>query len=234
MPRIGLLSGLLAATFCMALANGGPGVAQAEPTAGMVPAAPVTDGPTASAPATPRRRRKARRAPDAVAPRSFGPGNVYANIPPIDDRGRDQLTMFNAWNPDPIGNHERNLGRVNPLLAAIVRKALADNPGLRFVVGSGLRTLAEQQQAEGWGWSPRRRSRKPGRVWVSASLRKHVEGNAVDLWPLDADNRVTFAPSLQAQIGAAMMKASRDLGAALNWGGTWRRRKDPTHFELGG
>lgn len=156
-----------------------------------------------------------------------GPGDVYANIPPVDDRGRDQLAMFRAWNPDPIGNHERNLASVRPELAAVVRRALADDPGLRFVVGSGLRSTGEQALAERWGWSPAR-----GRSAIGAAMRKHIDGEAVDLWPLDQQNRVTFSPEAQQRVAAAVLRAGRELGIALSWGGHWRHRKDPTHIEL--
>lgn len=156
----------------------------------------------------------------------YGPGAVYANIPLVDDRGRDQLAMFRTWNPDPIGNHERNLAGVRPELAAVVRKALADNPGLHFVVGSGVRSMGEQAQAERWGWSPARGG------GLGAALRKHIDGAAVDLWPLDRQNRVTFSPGPQQQVAAAVLRAGRELGVALSWGGQWRHRKDPTHIEL--
>lgn len=156
----------------------------------------------------------------------FGPNGVYAAIPPVDDRGRDQLSMFRAWNPDPLGNHARHLATVRPELAATVRKALADNPGLRFVVGSGLRSQAEQRQAELWGWSPRHP------FSANPAYRKHVDGSAVDLWPLDTENRVVFSARLQRSVGAAMKRAARELGVRLLWGGEWRGRRDLTHFEL--
>lgn len=162
-----------------------------------------------------------------AAAQGYGPNDVYANIPPVDDRGRRQIPMFNAWNPDPIGNHERNLASVQPPLGAVVRKALRDNPSLHFVVGSGTRTWEQQRQAEAWGWSPRAHP-----FAASPSLRKHLEGKAVDLWPLDENGHVTFSPALQARVASAVMRASRDLGVPLSWGGNWRRRKDPTHFEL--
>lgn len=159
---------------------------------------------------------------------AHGPNGVYANIPERDDRGRDQLAMFRAWNPDPIGNHERNLAAVKPALAAVVRKAEADNPGLRFVVGSGVRSEAEQRLAGLWGWSP-----WPAFLPRNPQLRKHIEGEAVDLWPLDAASRVTFDPALQRRVAAAMKKAARDLGVRMLWGGEWAStRKDPPHFEL--
>lgn len=165
--------------------------------------------------------------PPGASAQGYGPGDVYANIPPIDDRGRRQLPMFNRWNPDPIGNHERNLRSVQPQLAAVVRKAQADNPGLRFVVGSGLRNWDQQRQAESWGWSPRAHP-----FAASTSLRKHLDGKAVDLWPLDENGRVTFSPALQSRVAQAMTRASRELGVGVSWGGAWRRKKDPTHFEL--
>ena len=157
----------------------------------------------------------------------YGPGDVYANIPPIDDRGRRQIPMFYAWNPDPLGNHERQLASVQPELAAVVRRALAENPGLRFVVGSGTRSWQQQRQAEEWGWSPRTHP-----FAASPSLRKHLEGRAVDLWPLDENQRITFAPAAQGRIATAMLRAARELRVPISWGGGWRRKKDPTHFEL--
>ena len=157
----------------------------------------------------------------------YGPNGVYANIPPVDDRGRRQIPMFNRWNPDPIGNHERNLASVQPRLAAVVRKAQADNPDLHFVVGSGLRNWDQQRQAEAWGWSPRAHP-----FAASATLRKHLDGEAVDLWPLDENNRVTFTPALQSRVAAAMRRASGELRVRISWGGNWRGKKDPTHFEL--
>ena len=165
-------------------------------------------------------------APAALA-QGAGPGDVYANIPPIDDRGRRQIPMFNAWNPDPIGNHERQLASVQPQLAAVVRRALADNPGLRFVVGSGTRSWQQQRQAEEWGWSPRAHP-----FAASPTLRKHLEGRAVDLWPLDENARIVFSPAAQGRVATAMLRAARELRTPISWGGGWRRKKDPTHFEL--
>src|SRR5215212_4026162 len=97
-------------------------------------------------------------AAETSADPSSGPGDVYANIPKKDDLGRDQIAMFREWNPDPVGNHETYLRALNPLLARVVRKAQADNPGLRFVVGSGRRDGALQRKAVAWGWSRTRDS----------------------------------------------------------------------------
>jgi cell wall-associated NlpC family hydrolase len=147
--------------------------------------------------------------------------DVYGNIPEIDDRGREQRPMFRLWNPDPIGNHEANLRTINPRLAAVVRKAQGDNPGLRFVVGSGRRDPALQRVAVAWGWS-----RTPGSL--------HETGDAVDLWPLDPRGRVTFDPALQDRVAAAMKRAALELGVPLRWGGHFRgyKGRDRSHFEI--
>ncbi|HEX2554740.1 MAG TPA: M15 family metallopeptidase [Microvirga sp.] len=150
-----------------------------------------------------------------------GPGGVYANIPPRDEFGRDQLAMFREWNPDPIGRHQANLQAIDPALAAVVRKVEADHPGLRFVIGSGLRGEALQRKAVAWGWSGTPDS-------------PHRAGQAVDLWPLDDRGRVLFDPAAQARIAAAMKQAAAALGVRIRWGGTFRgfRHGDRSHFEL--
>lgn len=159
--------------------------------------------------------------PDAPRRPSYGPGDVYANVPETDDRGRDQIAMFRAWNPDPVGSHEANLAAINPVLARVVRKAQADNPGLRFVIGSGKRDATLQRTAVAWGWSMSRAS-------------PHQFGDAVDLWPLDAFGRIDFDPALQNRVGAAMKRAAADLRVPLRWGGGFRsfKDRDRSHFEL--
>jgi peptidoglycan L-alanyl-D-glutamate endopeptidase CwlK len=150
-----------------------------------------------------------------------GPGNVYGRIPEKDEFGRDQLAMFRLWNPDPIGRHEANLMALNPWLAKVVRKAQADNPDLRFVIGSGRRDPGMQRRAFSWGWS-----KTPDSA--------HQSGDAVDLWPLDEEGRVHFDPKAMTKIGAAMRKAARELGVSILWGGHFRgyRDGDRSHFEL--
>ncbi|PVE21077.1 hypothetical protein DC522_28640 [Microvirga sp. KLBC 81] len=150
-----------------------------------------------------------------------GPGGVYARVPATDEFGRDQLAMFRAWNPDPMGNHEANLRVLNPVLARVVRKVRADNPDLRFVIGSGRRNGRFQRMAMAWGWSRTQDS-------------PHRRGNAVDLWPLDPAGRVFFDRQAQNRIAAALRKAAADLGVPIRWGGRFRGFKDMdrSHFEL--
>jgi hypothetical protein len=159
--------------------------------------------------------------PDASANALYGPRGVYAKIPARDEFGRDQLAMFLAWNPDPIGNHEANLRALNPALARVVRKAQATNPSLRFVIGSGRRNGRLQRMAVAWGWS---------RTYASP----HRTGSAIDLWPLDPEGRVFFDPQAQNRIAIAIKKAASPLGVPIRWGGHFHGFKDMdrSHFEL--
>lgn len=146
---------------------------------------------------------------------------VYALIPRYDEFGREQIPMFLAWNPDPVGNHRANLRSLDPLLARIVLDAQAAAPDLRFVIGSGRRDRDQQRQAVAWGWSRTRGS-------------AHRSGRAVDLWPLDPDGRVVFDPALQGRIAAAMKAAASSAGVRIRWGGHFRgyKHRDRSHFEL--
>jgi hypothetical protein len=168
-------------------------------------------------------------AADSTGPGEGNPGNgvgprgVYARIPARDEFGRDQLAMFRLWNPDPVGSHDANLSALDARLAAVVRKAQADNPELSFVIGSGRRGRSLQRQAFLWGWS-------------KTPYGPHQSGKAVDLWPLDPQGRVHFDPSAQNAIGKAMKKAAAELGVDLRWGGGFQsfKNRDRSHFELAG
>jgi peptidoglycan LD-endopeptidase CwlK len=157
----------------------------------------------------------------AIGVDPYGPDGVYAEIPERDEFGRDQLAMFREWNPDPVGRHDVNLNALNPLLAKVLRRAQADNPELRFVIGSGRRDQTLQQKALEWGWSRTRSS-------------PHQSGNAVDVWPLDARGRVRFDPEMQHRIGNAIRQAAAQLGIPIRWGGSFHSFKnmDRSHFEL--
>jgi peptidoglycan LD-endopeptidase CwlK len=162
-----------------------------------------------------------RASPDVSANPLNGPGGVYAKIPARDEFGRDQLAMFRMWNPDPVGNHEANLRSLHPALARVVRKAMADNPDLHFVIGSGRRDSRLQRMAVAWGWSRTQDS-------------PHRSGRAVDLWPLDREGRVSFDPQAQNRLAAALRKAATELGVPVRWGGRFHGFKDMdrSHFEL--
>jgi hypothetical protein len=151
----------------------------------------------------------------------YGPGEVYAKIPTRDELGRDQLAMFHVWNPDPVGHHQANLRALNPILAKVVWKAQADNPGHRFVIGSGKRNGRLQRMTLAWGWSRTQNS-------------PHQSGDAVDLWPLDQEGQVFFDRTAQNKITSVMKKAAAELGMSIRWGGHSHgfRNSDRSHFEL--
>lgn len=161
------------------------------------------------------------RLPGAKLDPPLGPGGVYARIPARDDLGRDQLAMFRAWNPDPIGHHEANIRALNPVLARVVLKAQTDSPRLPFVIGSGKRNAELQRKAVAWGWSR-----------TQGSL--HRTGDAVDLWPVDQEGRVYFDPGVQTRIAEAVARAAAALGVSIRWGGRFHGFKDMdrSHFEL--
>jgi peptidoglycan L-alanyl-D-glutamate endopeptidase CwlK len=154
-------------------------------------------------------------------PNSNRASRVYDRIPVYDEHGREQIPMFRAWNPDPVGNHPTNLRVLEPTLARIVRRAQAAIPDLRFVIGSGRREREQQRQAVAWGWS------------LTQST-AHRTGRAVDLWPLDLQGRVVFDPALQNRIAAAMKAAASRAGVRIRWGGHFRgyQHQDRSHFEL--
>ncbi|TPJ33800.1 M15 family metallopeptidase [Mesorhizobium sp. B2-8-3] len=123
------------------------------------------------------------------------------------------------WNSDPVANEEANLKSVKPKLAAVVRRAKELVEGTDFVVGSGRRTSELQAKAVKWGWSKTKDS-------------DHLDGSALDLWPLDEDGAVVFDPRRQAQIVVAMKQAAKELGVTLDIGAEWKGFKDRPHFAL--
>lgn len=153
----------------------------------------------------------ANRAIDAVMS-GPGPNSIYANIP------ADEHSQFMQWNNDPVGNEKQTLGGVKPQFSQLVEQVRKDNPGLQFVVASGHRDDEQQAKAIKWGWS---------RIKDS----KHKHGNAIDVWPLDAQGRVIFDTALQDKLGDAMERAAKKLGFKGTWGGRFTN-KDRPHFEI--
>jgi hypothetical protein len=168
--------------------------------------------------------RTAASSPNVKEMTDTGPNGVYANIPAKDSKGRDQLPMFKRWNPDPVGNEASNLKQINPDMQKVIARARADNPDLKFVLGNGKRSAADQDWAKSVGWS--QVGSKDG---GDASV--HMKGDAADLWALDDKNRVTFDPGAQSKVTAAIKKAAQEEGVRLNAGDDWRHPDKP-HFEL--
>lgn len=146
-------------------------------------------------------------------------GDPYANIPDVDDGGNaGQRQKFLEWNSDPVGNHEANLQSIDPQLGDVVRRA-QEISGVKFVIGSGKRDEDLQKKAVEWGWSKTEDS-------------DHLDGGAVDLWPLDENGAVKFDPAMQQEIVMAMKLAAKELGVALDIGAEWKSFKDKPHFGI--
>jgi muramidase (phage lysozyme) len=144
---------------------------------------------------------------------------AYAKIPDVDGGGNaGQVAKFIEWNSDPVANHEANLKSIEPDLADVVRQA-QKIAGVQFVVGSGRRDAALQQKAVEWGWSQTEDS-------------DHLDGSAVDLWPIDKDGAVNFDSKSQAEIVKAMKAAAKELGVTLDVGAEWKGFKDKPHFAI--
>jgi muramidase (phage lysozyme) len=143
---------------------------------------------------------------------------AYSKIPSKDDRGEDQIAKFMEWNPDPIGNHEENLGKLQPTMQSVIRRA-QEIGGVRFVIGSGVRDANMQKKAVEWGWSKTEDS-------------DHLDGSSVDLWPIDQEGSVVFDKKQQALIVKAMKQAAREMGVKLDIGADWKSFKDLPHFAL--
>lgn len=137
---------------------------------------------------------------------------AYSKIP------QDEIPQFIQWNPDPVGNHEANLQSIDPTLGDVVRRA-QEIAGIKFVVGSGKRDPELQKKAVEWGWSKTEDS-------------DHLDGGAVDLWPLDDEGSVVFEDGLQMEIVRAMEEAAAELGVELDIGAKWKSFKDKPHFAL--
>lgn len=134
----------------------------------------------------------------------------YGLIPDVDDQGNPgQVAKFRQWNPDPVGNSNSILNTVHPDLQAVVRRAQSQNPNLPFAVALGKSTAAQQNQAKAWGWSQQ----------GAGPNAQHMQGNVVDLWPVNGQGQVNFDPNQQRQINTAMQSAAGDLGVSLRWGG---------------
>jgi len=152
-------------------------------------------------------------------PHPEGTPAAYAKIPDLDGNGKaGQVAKFIEWNSDPVANNAANLKALNPTLADVVRRAQKIS-GVHFVIGSGKRDAALQKKAVEWGWSKTEDS-------------DHLDGNAVDLWPLDGDGAVNFDGKSQAAIVKAMKQAAKQLGVSLDIGAEWKRFKDRPHFAI--
>lgn len=124
---------------------------------------------------------------------------------------------------------------VHPDLVKVLKRAIAITPQ-DFMVLEGVRTPARQKELYAQGRT------KPGNIvtWTLKSnhfVQGDGYGHAVDLVPYPVDWNT--ASKFRA-IADAMIKASKDLGIPIRWGGNWdgddrpgeKGETDGPHFEL--
>lgn len=105
---------------------------------------------------------------------------------------------------------KKNLEGVHSDLVMVANRALQLTV-VDFVVISGVRTEAQQEELYKAGASKTMRSR-------------HLTGHAIDVMPLVAKteqwHKVHYFP-----LAEAFSQASKEFGVPIRWGGTWQRLK---------
>lgn len=129
---------------------------------------------------------------------------------------------------------------VNPNLVKVVKRAIQITKQ-DFTVIQGLRSVEEAYTNYGKGRTAAQlktkgvpvkyaRPKEAKVTWLNNPLgSKHISGKAVDLcpYPIDWDDLDKFR-----LIADAMLKAAKELGVHVSWGGTWKTAKDYPHFEI--
>lgn len=110
-----------------------------------------------------------------------------------------------------------NLEGVHPDLVKVVHRAIQITE-VDFVVTSGVRTLAQQEELVAKGASKTMKSR-------------HLTGHAVDVAAL-LEGNVVWAPFAYRRVAQAFKRAAYELGVKIVWGGDWEKFVDMPHFEL--
>lgn len=105
---------------------------------------------------------------------------------------------------------------VHPDLVKVVKRAI-ELTEIDFSVGEGLRTIARQKELVAKGASQTMKSR-------------HLTGHAVDLYAF-VDGSVSWEWKYYANISESVLKAAKELGVDVEWGGNWKM-KDGPHFQL--
>lgn len=106
---------------------------------------------------------------------------------------------------------------VNPDLVKVVKRAI-ELTEVDFSVGEGLRTIERQKELVAKGASQTMKSR-------------HITGHAVDLYAI-VDCTVSWEWKYYSKISESVMKAAKELGVDVEWGGNWKTIKDGPHFQL--
>lgn len=106
---------------------------------------------------------------------------------------------------------------VHPDLVKVVKRAI-ELTEIDFSVGEGLRTIERQKELVAKGASQTMKSR-------------HLTGHAVDLYAI-VDGTVSWEWKYYSKISESVLKAAKELGVDVEWGGNWKTIKDGPHFQL--
>lgn len=106
---------------------------------------------------------------------------------------------------------------VHPDLVKVVKRSI-ELTEVDFSIGEGLRTIERQKDLVAKGASQTMKSR-------------HLTGHAVDLYAF-VDSTVSWEWKYYAKISDAVLKAAKELGVDVEWGGNWKTIKDGPHFQL--
>lgn len=125
---------------------------------------------------------------------------------------------------------EEKLKGVHPDLVRVVRKAalLCDQP---FVVFEGVRSVERERSLIAKGFSKLKNPFRCRHV-PTKDAKYGLVSHAVDLVPLNADNKPVWDWKLIPAIARAMKAAAISEHVTIEWGGDWRTIKDGPHYQL--
>ena len=125
---------------------------------------------------------------------------------------------------------EEKLKGVHPDLIRVVRKAalLCDQP---FVVFEGVRSVERERSLIAKGFSKLKNPFRCRHV-PTKDAKYGLVSHAVDLVPLNADNKPVWDWKLIPAIARAMKAAAISEHVTIEWGGDWRTIKDGPHYQL--
>ena len=107
----------------------------------------------------------------------------------------------------------------------VLRKVRQRYPEYQWIIYSGYRSPEQQFQLYLVG----RRGIPGEEILTKTTKSKHMEGKAVDIYPLNGDGQIVRYPDAKAAYDY-YGKSAKKLG--LIWGGEWEDLKDYGHIEL--
>lgn len=117
---------------------------------------------------------------------------------------------------------------LHPDLYAVIIHAIGITP-VDFGITQGVRTKEEQEALYAQGRT------KPGKIVTWTMNSKHLKqpdgyGHAFDVGAF-LNGKLTWEEKYYDDIADVILKAAKDVGVNIKWGGTWKTPDRP-HFEL--